>query len=71
MSKLPLEIFFQTLYQTDSKEEAFKALKTSFVKRKMSLMDVVKYNVNGDFEELWKMIEIERALKGILEKKEK
>ena len=70
MNKLPLDIFFQTLQKTDSKEEALKAFKAEFVKRRLNLMNIVKYNVNEEFEELWNLIEIERSLKEILRNKE-
>lgn len=69
MSKLPIDIFFETLLKTNSKEEAFKALQASFVKRKLSLVDVIKYDATNEFKELWSLIERERSLRKILESK--
>lgn len=66
MAKLPLEIFFETLQKTDSKEEALKALKTAFVKRKLNLMSVERPNAEIEFEDLCALIEKERSLKEIL-----
>jgi hypothetical protein len=63
-SILPIDVFFETLNRTNSQEEAFKALKTCFVKRKLELGLIE--NGEEEFEEIYKLLERDRCLSEIL-----
>lgn len=65
MDHLPLDIFFETLQNTDSKEQAFQALKRTLIKRKLQIKDEKEGDVEKEFEELWALKEKERILRNI------
>lgn len=67
-----MDIFFQTLAKTDSEEEAFEALRRYLVKKKLEMADVLNLQTGTDslaeFEEVWELVQRERALRKIIKK---
>lgn len=67
-----MDVFFETLAKTDSKEKAFEALKRHLVKKRLELAETFNPEPGADssveFEEIWDMMQKEKALRKIMKR---